>query len=227
MSPFPDGFPADGCGLTSGSFTAVSSYRPLALLPPSAENAYPMPMVTKTGGWTVDDLDRLPDDGNRYEVVDGELFVTPAPLLAHQAVSREFYVRLHAFVKAHCIGWAFYAPGDVQVNLKNRVQPDIFVVPRTAAGKPKTWLGAPTPSLVVEILSDSTARRDLGPKRDLYERAGIAEYWIVDYEVRDVLVVRRGEAGVIAHDRIEWRPAGATGGLVIDLPALFREALDD
>ena len=119
------------------------------------------------------------------------------------------------------------APGDVQVDQKNRVQPDIFVVPRTAAGKPKTWLGAPTPSLVVEILSDSTARRDLGPKRDLYERAGIAEYWIVDYEERSVLVVRRGEADVIAHDRIEWRPAAAAAGLAIDLRALFREALDE
>src|ERR1035438_3937363 len=165
-----------------------------------------MLMVTKTAGWTADDLDLLPDDGNRYEVVEGELFVTPAPLLPHQAVSAGLHARLHAFVRAQRVGWAFYAPGDVHVNSRSRVLPDIFVVPRTTMRMPKSWKDAPTPILVVEILSDSTARRDLGAKRRLYHRAGVAEYWIVDWEERNVRVIRQGEPDFVAHDRVEWRP---------------------
>jgi len=186
-----------------------------------------MLMVTKTAGWTADDLDLLPNDGNRYEVVEGELFVTPSPLLPHQAVSGALHARLFDFVKARRIGWAFAAPGDVHVNRKSRVLPDIFVLPRTTTRMPKSWKDAPTPILVVEILSDSTAMRDLGAKSKLYNRAGVAEYWIVDWEERNVRVIRRGEPDIVTDDRIEWRPAGAAESLVIDLPALFAEALDD
>jgi Uma2 family endonuclease len=186
-----------------------------------------MLMVTKTRRWTADNLDQLPNDGNRYEVVEGALFVTPAPSFAHQFVAGAIYRRLYRFVDEQHLGWAMFAPGDVHINIENQVQPDIFVVPRTAAGKPASWRDAPTPILVVEVLSDSTARRDLGPKRELYLRAGVAEYWIVDHESRAVRIVRRGEADVEAKDRIEWRPAGASEPLIIDLPALFHEALDD
>lgn len=185
-----------------------------------------MLMVTKTRAWTADDLDRLPDDGNRYEVVEGELFVTPAPSFAHQFVAGAIYRRLYAFVDAQQLGWVMFAPGDVYVNAESQVQPDIFVVPRTAAGRPATWRDAPTPILVVEVLSDSTTRRDLGPKRDLYRRTGI-EYWIVDHEKRAVMVGRPGQSDAESGDRLTWIPAGATKALVIDLPALFREALDD
>lgn len=186
-----------------------------------------MPMVTKARRWTADDLDSLPDDGNRYEVVEGELFVTPSPSLGHQAVSVEFHARLRAYAKAQGIGRVFYAPGDVHIDATNRVQPDIFVVPRTAAASPRSWKDAPRPMLVVEVLSSGTARRDLGPKRELFLRAGIPEYWIVDRHDRTVRVVRPGEPDLLAHDRVEWRPAGTTETLVIDLAALFREALDD
>ena len=187
-----------------------------------------MLMVTKTRAWTAEDLDRLPDDGNRYEVVEGELFVTPAPSLPHQVVAGAIYRHLYPFVEHHYrLGWVMFAPGDVHVNAKSRVQPDIFVVPRTAAGKPASWREAPTPILVVEVLSDSTAQRDLGPKRELYRRAGVVEYWIVDHEKRTVAVVRHGQADVELGDRLTWFPVGATEALVIDLPELFREALDD
>lgn len=187
-----------------------------------------MLMVTKTRSWTADDLERLPDDGNRYEVVEGELFVTPAPSFAHQFVAGAIYRRLYAFVvEQQQLGWVMFAPGDVHVNAKNQVQPDIFVVPRTTAGKPATWRDAPTPILVIEVLSDSTAQRDFGPKRELYRRAGIAEYWIVDHQTRSVRIVRKGEVDVESSDCITWLPAAASEPLVIELPALFREALDD
>ncbi|MGH7653956.1 MAG: Uma2 family endonuclease [Gemmatimonadaceae bacterium] len=185
-------------------------------------------MLTQPYNWTADDLDLLPDDGNRYEVVDGELFVTPAPSFAHQRVMGAIYTRLYAFVaNQKRFAWVMFAPGDVHMDTKNQVQPDIFVVPRTAAGIPATWREAPRPILVVEVLSSTTARRDRGPKRELYMRARIGEYWIVDHKKRSVVIVRRGEPDVEASDLVTWSPAGASEPLVIDLPALFREALDD
>jgi len=185
-----------------------------------------MLMLTKSTGWTVHDLDRLPDDGNRYEIVDGELFVTPAPSRRHQLVLVSFFRRVDAFVASHGIGRTFVAPGDVQNDTVNRVQPDIFVEPRSAAGAPSNWLDAPKPILVIEILSDSTAHRDLGFKRRFYARAGIPEYWIVDCDDRSVRVVRRGQNDVVVRDRIAWVPAGAADILEIGLIHLFSEALD-
>jgi Uma2 family endonuclease len=186
-----------------------------------------MLMLTKTHGWTVNELDQLPDDGNRYEIVDGELFVTPAPSRRHQIVSAAFWRRVDAFVSANGLGRTFFAPGDVQNDTENRVQPDIFVEPRSAHKGPANWIDAPKPLLVIEILSDSTAHRDLGFKRRFYARAGVPEYWIVDADDRSVLVVRRGQSDVTVRDRIVWQPDGAKEALAIDLAELFSEALDE
>jgi len=185
-----------------------------------------MLMVNTTHRWTADDLDWITDDESRYEVVDGELFVTPSPSRAHQSVAGQLYVRLFEFVRSHRIGSVFFAPGDVHIDGTNRVQPDIFVEPPSPGAPAEGWRDAPTPMLVVEILSGTTAERDLGAKRELYLRAGIAEYWIVDHANMNVRVVRNGARDVVAHDQLEWRPAGMAKALVIDLPALFREALE-
>jgi Uma2 family endonuclease len=132
-----------------------------------------MLMVSKTHGWTVDELDRLPDDGNRYEIVDGELFVTPAPSRRHQLVSASFFRRVDAFVAGNGLGRTFFAPGDVQSDTGNRVQPDIFVEPRSARGAPANWIDAPKPILVIEILSDS---RD----RVAWQPPGVAQALVVE-----------------------------------------------
>ena len=186
-----------------------------------------MHMATKTAAWTADELERLPDDGNRYEVVDGELFVTPAPALVHQAVQMAFVSRLITYDPDKRIGWLFCAPADVHFDQHNQTQPDILIIPRTAGPRPRTWRSAPRPLLVVEILSPTTAWRDFGAKRDLYRRKRIPTYWIVDHEERLVHVVRTGMPDVVARETLTWEPEGAAGALVIDLPALFREALDD
>jgi len=184
-------------------------------------------MLTKTHGWTVDELDQLPDDGNRYEIVDGELFVTPAPSRRHQLVSASFWRRVDAFVLSNGLGRTFFAPGDVQNDSENRVQPDIFVEPRWVSKGPANWIDAPKPLLVIEVLSDSTAHRDLGFKRRFYARAGIPEYWIVDGADRSMLVVRRAQNDITVRDRLTWQPTGSKAELEIDLAELFREALDD
>lgn len=184
-----------------------------------------MLMATKAAHWTARDLERLPDDGNRYEVVDGELFVTPAPSWDHQLVIGALYRRISEFVAEYKLGWTFMAPGDVYLD-SSLVQPDIFVIPRSGNNNPHSWKGAPQPILVVEILSDGTARRDFGSKRELYVRRGIPNYWIVDCDARSVTVVQPGQPALETRESLIWQP-NASARLVVALPELFRASLDE
>ena len=81
----------------------------------------------------------LPDDGNRYEVLEGELFVSPAPSLRHQAVLAGLYSILHPYVEANALGWVLWSPADIEFSPQRLVQPDLFVVPETGVGEPESW----------------------------------------------------------------------------------------
>ena len=83
-----------------------------------------------TTGWTVDMLETLPDDGKRYEIIDGELFVTPAPYLVHQIIAAELNARLRDYLRAHPVGRAIVAPADVRVGDRTSVEPGVFVIPQ-------------------------------------------------------------------------------------------------
>lgn len=136
----------------------------------------------------------FPDDGRLYEIIEGELFVTPPPNVEHQRVSREIEFRLLQHLRTHASGEVFYAPIGVRLGEEDVLEPDIVVVlnqHRDRIGR-QTIEGAP--DLVVEILSPGTAKRDLGPKRARYEAAAVPEYWIVDPEKRriEVLSLRQG-----------------------------------
>lgn len=124
---------------------------------------------------TVADLELMPDDGHRYELVDGALLVTPAPSILHQTVSAHLLVALHA---ASPPGQrVLTAPVDVVLADNTCVQPDLLVARRTDF----TEKNLPTPPLLaVEILSPSTRSIDLLLKRERYQRAGVASYWVVD-----------------------------------------------
>lgn len=185
-----------------------------------------MLMVSAAHHWTADDLDWITDEERRYEVVNGELFVTPSPSRDHQSLAGQLYARLFAFVRMHGIGSVFFAPADMHVDDRNRVQPDIFVEPPTPGARPASWRDAPIPILTIEILSEATAERDRGPKRSLYLRAGVAEYWVVEAASRSVRVVRTGQPDSVVSDALRWLPRGAAEPLVIDLPKLFRDALE-
>ncbi|WP_152364292.1 Uma2 family endonuclease [Microlunatus speluncae] len=124
---------------------------------------------------TRDDLAAMPDDGHRYELIDGTLVVTPAPSWEHQGVSSE----LNSILKAACPPElrVFYAPMDVVLSKKTVLQPDLLVARRAdlaARDLPKV------PLLAVEILSPSTRHIDLGLKRSRYEAAGCPSYWVID-----------------------------------------------
>ena len=150
--------------------------------------AMPMPQIT----W--DDVRQLPEDGNRYEAIEGALYMTPAPSVRHQTISLRLVLELSRFLVEPGHGRLWYAPIGVHFPATQEgVQPDILFVSdeRRAIVAPDELKGAP--DLVVEILSPSTATRDRDLKRRLYQRQGVAEYWIVDPDADAVDVWRFGD----------------------------------
>ncbi len=177
-----------------------------------------MPMATQTKRWTLAEVHRLPDDGNKYELVRGELFVTPPPTDAHETILARLTELLVPFVATNGLGLVYH-PRAVMRFDGSEVEPDLMVRQRQHGGR--DWDDAPTPSLVVEVLSGSTRRRDLGKKRQLYLDAGVTDYWVVDPEALHVRIARRGERDLLVTDRLTWTPSAKGASLVIDLPALF------
>jgi Uma2 family endonuclease len=186
-----------------------------------------MSMPQATQRWTADMVRALPDDGNRYEVIAGELFVTPAPSFDHQAAVYKLLLRLGPFVEAQHLGYALASPADIEFDEEDLVQPDVFVAPRIEGRRPRRWSEIKTLPLAVEVLSPSTRRADRKMKRRLFQRVGVPEYWIVDVEARLVERWRPGdERPEILSETLAWDPASALERLVIDLPKLFSEILE-
>jgi Uma2 family endonuclease len=181
-----------------------------------------MPMATETATWTVAQRDRLPDDGNKYEVVGGELFVTPAPLIRHELIVRELGALLGPYVQEQRLGIEFGSNTDVIGGEKDVVMPDVVVFPFTRETAPASWAEAPRPILVAEVRSPTTWRRDVGPKRELYVALGVPEYWIVDADARTVTVVRPDLPDERVTGILRWHPAGAARALEMDVATLLR-----
>ena len=186
-----------------------------------------MGMPAEITEWTAEMARALPDDGNRYEVLDGELFVTPAPKWDHQRLAAELFVRVREYVRLHGLGEALFSPADIEFSPKRLVQPDLFVVPATGGERQREWSDIKTLVLAIEILSPTTARADRHRKRVIYQSQRIPEYWIVDGDARLVerwrLDDKRPE---ILTDTLIWGPLPDIDPLVIGLPSYFAEALD-
>lgn len=147
-------------------------------------------------GLTYDDLAALPqDDGLRRELIDGELYVSPSPVVGHQRVSGAIFVALHRHATVHG-GLALQAPMDVVFAPSTVVQPDVlYLAVSSAAAVADDDVIHVVPDLVVEVSSPSTRRLDLIKKRRLYERQGVPEYWFVDLEAEVVDVHRLDTTG--------------------------------
>ena len=179
-------------------------------------------MVMPATHWTVEMVRALPDDGKRYEVIDGELFVTPAPTWSHQRAAFELAKRLSVYVGQHAIGDVLVAPAEVLVSRHVKVEPDVFVVPLVEGRKPASWEEVGKLLLVIEALSPSTARADRHVKRRLYQRERVPEYWIVDVDARLIERWRpEDERPEILAEQLGWQPDASHPPLVIDLPAYF------
>ena len=171
---------------------------------------------------TADMVRAMPDDGNRYELVWGELLVTPAPAKIHQRVVLRLAVLLDAYCARWGIGESFVSPADISWGSDTLVQPDVFVATPDEAAAPD-WSAVKHLLCVAEVLSPGTARRDRFQKRKLYQAQGVAMLWLVD-PARKVVEVwtPANEFPAIMTDRLTWHPAGAAEPLVIEVAELLR-----
>ena len=185
--------------------------------------AMPSTMPTQ-GQWTVEEMWALPDDGQRYEVIDGVLYVTPSPRDEHQDAVAALLIPIAAYLLREQVGWVRVAPADVRFGPRRGVQPDLYVAPLVEGKRPHGWQAIRHLVLAVEVLSPSTAARDRSVKRRLYQE-NADEYWIVDLDGRVFERWRpEDERPEILDQQLVWRPAGCTDPLVVDLPAFFRQA---
>lgn len=144
--------------------------------------------------FTYQDYLQLPED-RRYEIVDGDLYMVPAPVPYHQQVSGRLEFALRKFVMEHDLGEVLHAPCDLLLSETDVVQPDIFYIAKTRLSIVKEANIQGAPDLVVEILSPATAQRDRGIKQKLYGRFGVPEYWLVDLAEKTVEVLSLKGAG--------------------------------
>jgi Uma2 family endonuclease len=172
--------------------------------------------------WIVEELHALPDDGNRYEIVDGELLVTPAPSLLHQYTIVELLPLLLVYARAHdmkCV----VSPADVIFSQRRAVQPDLFVLPLVDGRQPVRFTDVGRLHLAVEVISPSSVRADRYVKRRLYQSEAVDEYWIVEPETRCVERWRPSdEEPEVLVESLVWTPREGVEPLVIDLAAMFR-----
>lgn len=174
--------------------------------------------------WDYSDYARLPDDGNHYEVLDGELLVTPSPSPDHQNIMGRLYLLLVAYVDRHRLG-VVIQDVDLLFQTGQFLRPDLLVVPASSRpGITKRGIEM-APALVVEILSPTSGAIDLVKKPARYGDFGIPEYWVLDPEERCAWVWRFAEGATAPEQlrgRLEWHAPGASEPLVIDLEEMLR-----
>jgi len=180
-------------------------------------------MALTTKKLTYDDLEAIPLEraGDRHELIDGELVVTPSPIPVHQIISANIEYALARLVRESGLGLVLHAPVDIRFTPENVLIPDIIYIAQNRLHIIGLKVIDSAPDLVVEILSPGTRRRDQETKRALYARFGVQEYWIVDPDARSVTVL------VLVGDIFEPMPA-AEGGVIASrvLPG-FTLALND
>jgi Uma2 family endonuclease len=172
--------------------------------------------------YTADMVRAMPDDGNRYEVVYGELLVTPAPRPWHQVLVKRLGFELESYIRQNPVGELLNAPADISWGPDVLVQPDLFVAD-AAEARTLTWSRMRTLLLVAEVLSPSSAKGDRVLKRLRYREAGVPLYWVVDGDDRSVEVwTPADEFPVFERERLVWHPAGMREPFTLDLGDLFR-----
>jgi Uma2 family endonuclease len=179
---------------------------------------------------TYDDFLLLPDDGLRHEIIDGLHYVTPCPSLRHQDLVGRLHLALGNHLATHPgIGRVFLSPLDVVFTIHDVVEPDLLLVAsdQRAIMTEKNIQGAP--AIVVEVVSKSTRSRDERIKKELFDRGGVREYWIVDPDRRHVVVHRRNSGGFNARTLAAAEDAVLTTpllpGFSVSIPELFKPTL--
>lgn len=178
-----------------------------------------MGMAVAIPRYTIEDLELFPDDGNRYELLDGVLLVTPQPALKHELIASRLRLLLAQAVQLPKHGYVF-GPGVVIRPPKTQLQPDLLVVPSRILPK-STWLDLREHWLAVEILSPSSRVYDRDFKRDAYLALGVQEVWIVDPREKVVEVARTAGRFQSFEADLVWDTPHHDVRVVIDLPEIF------
>ena len=172
--------------------------------------------------YTADQVRALPDDGNRYEVVHGELLVTPAPRAWHEIVVVRLLEALGAYLREQPVGQVFGSRADISWGPDTLVQPDVFVVPLDEA-RTLDWSRMKSLLLAVEVLSPSSLRADRFTKRIEYQRQRVPAYWVINADDRVAEVWTPDDtAPRLERDSLRWQPLGAARPFEMSLRELFR-----
>ena len=187
-----------------------------------------MPALRKRH-WTVADVRALIDETRhwpRYELLEGELLVTPAPVPRHQLAVSELLLLVGTYCKREGIGIALTSPADIELAPESIMQPDLFVVPDATfpEGEALEWPQVKELLLAVEVLSSSSIRQDRITKREFYLANHVDEYWIVDLDARifERWTPERSTPD-LRRDDVTWLPRGAVAPLVIDVQEFFQK----
>lgn len=198
---------------------------------PVAEQIMCMAAVRKHQ-WTTKEVALLVDQREgyspRYELVDGELLVTPGPGNRHQRIALELAVLLRDYVRRQHLGEVFLGPGEIALEVESRFEPDIFVAPALNGRRSPANVPVTHPILICEVLSRGSARHDRITKRRAFQRREVPEYWVVDGNAEAIEVWRPGEErAMLVDDVLTWQPAGASEGFRLNVRAFFADQSDD
>ena len=172
--------------------------------------------------YSADMVRSLPDDGNWYETVHGELLVTPSPRLWHQAIVHRLQLALGNYLERHPVGFLLASPADISWSEDTLIQPDIFICDLEQA-RTLDWKHVTRLLLVIEVLSPSTARYDRFTKRRLYQEVGVPAYWVVDPDAQYVEVWTPAAAvPETERERVTWLPTGAQKPFELALADVFK-----
>ncbi len=173
---------------------------------------------------TYEDFVETPDDGQRYELIDGEIVVSPSGIMRHQQISVRLSTLLFTFVEGNDLGVVVAAPMDVRLDRDLVVQPDVIAILKgSPAYNPNELRVMGPPDLAIEILSPSTAMWDLNRKREIYEHYGVREYWIVDSDRKTVTALELTDGVYKPIRQLGGRlRSKAIPGLVLEVPSLFK-----
>jgi Uma2 family endonuclease len=176
--------------------------------------------------WTYERYASLPDDGNKYEVIDGTVCVTPAPGTRHQMVAAELFVALYAYVDTHGLGTMIW---DVDLLFVSRqyLRPDMLFVSAAELGGLRKRGVTSKPGLVVEVLSPESGRYDRVLKPERYRAFGVNEYWVVDPTARVVEQYQLSEPAdrpIVCSEKLRWQPDPAVPALELLLDPIFSVA---
>lgn len=203
-----------------------------------AELAHALPQPGETpwpaqGRWTWTDYLRLPQDGQRYEIIGGTLYVSPAPAFDHQFCLAKLFARLNAFVEERELGLILTAPFDVLLpGVASPVQPDLLFFATGNQPRPGDLNFEGVPDLIVEIVSAGSSRLDQHVKFAAYEEAGVREYWLVHPKTRSIAVYVLDPGARKYAELGHWGPGETTSSALLtgfraDVRSLFPPAPED